>query len=69
MGTAREGEGGRVIEGVYVPCIFQLGTYVLLSDKHFLAMFRELTAANDLEHRRAVNVPTLRVDGMTIAGA
>jgi PmbA protein len=32
-------------------------------------MFRALAAANDLEHRRAVNVPTLRIDGMTVAGA
>jgi len=32
-------------------------------------MFRSLTAASDLEHRRAVNVPTLRVEGMTVAGA
>jgi len=32
-------------------------------------MFRTLAPANDLEHRRAVNVPTLRVDGMTVAGA
>jgi PmbA protein len=32
-------------------------------------MYRRLAAANDLEHRRAVNVPTLRVDGMTVAGA
>ena len=32
-------------------------------------MFRALVPANDLEHRRAVNVPTLRVDGMTVAGA
>ncbi|WP_375397389.1 TldD/PmbA family protein [uncultured Sphingomonas sp.] len=31
-------------------------------------MFRSLTAANDLEFRYATNVPTLRVDGMTIAG-
>jgi len=36
---------------------------------NLLDMFRSLTAANDLEHRRAVNVPTLRVDGMTVAGA
>jgi PmbA protein len=36
---------------------------------NLLAMFRALTAANDLEHRRAVNVPTLRVEGMTVAGA
>ncbi|NWG45165.1 MAG: TldD/PmbA family protein [Alphaproteobacteria bacterium] len=31
-------------------------------------MFRALTAANDLDFRYAVNVPTLRVDGMTVAG-
>jgi PmbA protein len=36
---------------------------------NLLAMFRALAPANDLEHRRAVNVPTLRVDGMTVAGA
>ena len=36
---------------------------------NLIDMFRELTAASDLEHRRAVNVPTLRIDGMTIAGA
>jgi PmbA protein len=32
-------------------------------------MFRALQAADDLEQRRATNVPTLRVEGMTIAGA
>jgi PmbA protein len=32
-------------------------------------MFRALTPANDLEFRRAVDVPTLRVDGMIVAGA
>jgi PmbA protein len=32
-------------------------------------VFRELRAADDLEHRRAVNVPTLRVEGMIVAGA
>jgi PmbA protein len=36
---------------------------------NLLAMFRALTAADDLEHRRTVNVPTLRVEGMTVAGA
>lgn len=36
---------------------------------NLLDMFRTLRAANDLEHRRAVNVPTLRVEGLTIAGA
>jgi len=32
-------------------------------------MYATLIAANDLEHRRATNVPTLRVEGMMIAGA
>jgi PmbA protein len=36
---------------------------------NLVAMYRTLSAADDLEHRRAVNVPTLRVEGMTVAGA
>lgn len=36
---------------------------------NLLAMFRTLVAAGDLEHRRMVNVPTLRIEGMTVAGA
>jgi PmbA protein len=32
-------------------------------------MFREMSAANDLEFIRGLNVPTLRIDGMMIAGA
>ncbi len=36
---------------------------------NLLAMFATLRAADDLETHRAVNVPTLRVDGMTVAGA
>lgn len=35
---------------------------------NLLAMFAGLTVANDLEWHRAINVPTLRIDGMTIAG-
>ncbi|EIZ80969.1 PmbA protein [Novosphingobium sp. Rr 2-17] len=35
---------------------------------NLLAMFAEITPANDLEWHRALNVPTLRVDGMTVAG-
>ena len=31
-------------------------------------MYRAMTPANDLEFRYGVNVPTLRVEGMTIAG-
>jgi PmbA protein len=36
---------------------------------NLIDMFRELTPASDLEHRRSTNVPTLRVEGMTVAGA
>ncbi|MET0366512.1 MAG: metallopeptidase TldD-related protein, partial [Sphingobium sp.] len=32
-------------------------------------MFANLIAANDLDFRYSINVPTLRVDGMTVAGA
>ena len=32
-------------------------------------MFRHLTPADDLVFRHATNVPTLRIDGMTLAGA
>jgi PmbA protein len=36
---------------------------------NLIDMFRTMVAANDLEHRRATNVPTLRIEGMTVAGA
>ena len=36
---------------------------------NLLAMFRALVAANDLDFHHAVNVPTLRIDGMTVAGS
>lgn len=36
---------------------------------NLLEMYRSLTAADDLEHHRAINAPTLRVDAMKIAGA
>ncbi|HVZ00905.1 MAG TPA: TldD/PmbA family protein [Dongiaceae bacterium] len=32
-------------------------------------MFKAITAADDLEFRYGVNAPTLRIDGMTLAGA
>jgi PmbA protein len=31
-------------------------------------MFRALTPANDLEFRFGVNAPTLRLEGLTVAG-
>lgn len=36
---------------------------------NLIDMFRTLVPAGDLELRRAVNVPTLRVEGMMVAGA
>ena len=35
---------------------------------HLLDMFRTLTPANDLEFRYGTNAPTLRVEGLTVAG-
>ena len=35
---------------------------------NLIDMFAAMTPANDLEWHRAINVPTIRVDGMTIAG-
>jgi len=35
---------------------------------NLLDMFRTLTPANDLEFRYATNAPTLRVEGLTVAG-
>ena len=35
---------------------------------HLLEMFRTLTPANDLEFRYGTNAPTVRVEGLTIAG-
>ncbi len=35
---------------------------------NLLAMFKAMVPANDLDWHRAVNVPTIRVDGMTVAG-
>jgi PmbA protein len=31
-------------------------------------MYRNMTAANDLEFKMATNAPTIRVEGMTVAG-
>jgi PmbA protein len=35
---------------------------------NLLDMFGQMTPASDLEIYRAIDVPTLRVDGMTVAG-
>ena len=35
---------------------------------NLIDMFAHLSVASDLEWHRSVNVPTIRVDGMTVAG-
>jgi PmbA protein len=35
---------------------------------HLIEIFRTLTPANDLEFRFGINAPTLRVEGLTVAG-
>ena len=35
---------------------------------NLIDMFRSLTPANDLEFRFGTNAPTVRVEGMTVAG-
>jgi PmbA protein len=35
---------------------------------HLTDMFRTLTPANDLSFRYGINAPTLRVEGLTVAG-
>jgi len=32
-------------------------------------VFQHLIAANDLEFKTGIDAPTLRIDGMTVAGA
>ena len=36
---------------------------------NLLDMFAQLTPADDLVFRRAMDVPTIRIEGMTVAGA
>lgn len=36
---------------------------------NLIAMFRSMTAADDLDFRTAINAPTVRIDGMTVAGS
>ena len=36
---------------------------------NLIEMFANLVAANDLQFRHGTNSPTVRIDGMTLAGA
>jgi PmbA protein len=64
-GDYSRGAAGFLIEnGKLGPAVAEVTIAGNLKD-----MFRELTPANDLEFRHAINAPTIRVDGMTLAGA
>ncbi|HEX4736348.1 MAG TPA: metallopeptidase TldD-related protein [Allosphingosinicella sp.] len=64
-GDYSRGASGFIIEnGRIGPAVAEITIAGNLRD-----MFRNLAAADDLEFRRAVNVPTLRVEGMIVAGA
>ncbi len=60
---SRGASGFRIVNGVLAGPVAEFTIAGNLLD-----MFRAMTPADDLEWHRAVNVPTIRVDGMTIAG-
>ena len=63
-GDYSRGAAGFLIEnGAVGPAVSEITIAGNLKD-----MFRTLVPANDLMFRYAMNVPTLRVDGMTVAG-
>jgi PmbA protein len=63
-GDYSRGASGFLIEnGAVVRAVAEITIAGNLKD-----MFREMIPANDLHFRYAVNAPTIRVDGMTIAG-
>ena len=64
-GDYSRGASGFIIEnGKFGPAVAEITIAGNLLD-----MFRQLTPASDLEFRRTINVPTLRIDGMMVAGA
>lgn len=60
---SRGASGFRIVKGAIAGPIAEFTVAGNLLD-----MFAHLTPANDLEWHRSVNVPTIRVDGMTVAG-
>ena len=60
---SRGASGFRIVNGELAGPVAEFTVAGSLID-----MFRELTPANDLEWFRGINVPTMRVDGMTVAG-
>ncbi len=64
-GDYSRGASGFVIrDGIICESVAEITVAGNLKD-----MFRHLTPANDLEFRRGTDVPTLRIEGMTVAGA
>jgi PmbA protein len=60
---SRGAAGFRIENGVVTGPVAEFTVAGNLKD-----MFANLTPANDLEFRHGINVPTLRIDGMTVAG-
>ena len=60
---SRGASGFRIVNGALAGPVSEVTIAGNLKD-----MFRALTPADDLAFRYAVNVPTIRVDGMTLAG-
>ena len=64
-GTYSQGASGFWIENGEIQ--YPVSEITVAGD--LLEMFKNLEAANDLEMKYSKNAPTLRIDGMTIAGA
>lgn len=60
---SRGASGLRIVNGQFAGPVAELTIAGNLVD-----MFAALTAANDLEIHRGIDVPTLRIDGMSVAG-
>ena len=60
---SRGASGFRIIGGEIAGPVAELTVAGNLID-----MYAQLSAANDLEWHRSLNVPTIRIDGMMIAG-
>ena len=61
---SRGASGFRIVNGAVAGPVAEITVAGNLLD-----MVRALVPANDLERFRALDVPTVRVDGMTVAGS
>jgi PmbA protein len=64
-GDYSRGASGFIVENGEIACAVAEITIA----GNLLDMFRETTPASDLNFRRSVNAPTLRIEGMMVAGA